>query len=240
MDLHTQLSTLLLLALVAPPTPAVAEQVCSPVTPASLRTTADGFSPEAIDRVGGYLRGKAGQRVTTRQEQLAWDVFFPQCDRVIRRFVATMNLRGSEADDCVQDVWAELLKRLPSFQVNPSRGRFTSWLYTIVRSKACDAIRRQTRQPGVSLPPEIAEQLADESTDPTLPMQRRADRQCVRDALELLKASTSDTSFRVLHLRQLEGWSVQQVADTLGLTPQQVWVREHRMKRKLRGLLDPA
>ena len=47
------------------------------------------------------------------------------------------------------------------------------------------------------------------------------------------------SAYRVLHLRYWEGMSAPEVADALGLTPQQVWVREHRMKRKLEQLLRP-
>jgi hypothetical protein len=36
----------------------------------------------------------------------------------------------------------------------------------------------------------------------------------------------------------VEGRTVQETADCLGLTPRQVWFREHRMKRQFRRLLD--
>jgi len=48
---------------------------------------------------------------------------------------------------------------------------------------------------------------------------------------------SSEKSYRVLHLRYCQGMSAPQVAGALDLTPQQVWVREHRMKKKLAALL---
>ena len=50
-----------------------------------------------------------------------------------------------EVADCVQEVWAELLVRLPTFQLDPSRGKFDTWLFPIVRAKVADLRRIKHR-----------------------------------------------------------------------------------------------
>jgi DNA-directed RNA polymerase specialized sigma24 family protein len=59
----------------------------------------------------------------------------------------------------------------------------------------------------------------------------------VRKALAAIQRQTSRRSFQVLHMRHIEGKSVSEVARSLDMKPGQVWVTEHRMKKKLSTLL---
>ena len=59
----------------------------------------------------------------------------------------------------------------------------------------------------------------------------------VRAALDEL-ARSSPISFQILHLRMFEGRSVAEVAAELGLTPEQVYSRQHRAIGKLRSMLE--
>jgi RNA polymerase sigma-70 factor (ECF subfamily) len=131
------------------------------------------------------------------------------------------------------------MRSLPRFQMDRSRGRFTSWLYAIVRSKAMDVERRRCRRPAVSLSPEMAANVETAEADPAERCDRESQRAEVRRAMATLRMQSSEQSYRVLHLRYWEGMSAPEVAEALGLTPEQVWVREHRMKRKLQQLLQP-
>jgi hypothetical protein len=74
--------------------------------------------------------------------------------------------------------------------------------------------------------------------DPAVLCQRSAERETVRHVLDLLRQAASDQSYCVARLRWIEQHDVQAVADTLGMTPGQVWVREHRMKQKFRELYE--
>ena len=60
----------------------------------------------------------------------------------------------------------------------------------------------------------------------------------MRNALAELAPQVSATSFRVLYLRSIEERTVPEVASELGLTSKQVRFRHHRMKLKLRRLIE--
>jgi RNA polymerase sigma factor (sigma-70 family) len=145
-----------------------------------------------------------------------------------------------DVDDCAQEAWVDLLKTLPAFELDDSRGRFTSWLYSIVRSKAADQVRRRSRRPAEAMTPVVAGTLASAEASPVSRAEAADDGEAVHRALTLLAARSSEQSYRVLHLRQVEGRDVADVAAALGIQPRQVWVTEHRMKRKLRDLLAKA
>jgi DNA-directed RNA polymerase specialized sigma24 family protein len=60
----------------------------------------------------------------------------------------------------------------------------------------------------------------------------------VRSVLVELSGQVSRTSFQVLYLRWIEGLPTAEVAAALELTPQQVRFRTHRMKLKIRRMLE--
>ena len=200
---------------------------------------ADGetLSETTIAQASEHLRLGAESRVSSDTTRAEWERFYSYCDDKIRRFAATFRSRGVDVDDCTQEAWADLIRSLPQFNFDASRGRFDSWLYTIVRNKATDAIRRQSRRTTTELSPDVIDSVSTRATDPSEILDRQADRDAVRHAMDRLRDVASDSSYRVMHHRYIDEWDVPQVADALGLSREQVWVREHRMKRKLRDLL---
>ena len=198
----------------------------------------DGVPIESLARAREHLRARAAGERPTAAASRGWETFYGACDGCIRSFATAMGVRGgADLDDCAQDVWADLMRSLPRFELDSSRGRFTSWLYAIVRSKAADQDRRRSRKPAINLSTEVAANLAAGDDSPLCQCERNSDRGAVRRAMAALRMQSSEKSYRVLHLRFCEGMSAPQVAGALDLTPQQVWVREHRMKKKLAALL---
>jgi len=204
------------------------------------RNESDGtgdIAPATLARACEYLNCRANGIEPDVRAAEAWQTFHAWCDAHIRRFAGGLGLRGVNVDDCAQEVWADLMVRLPHFRLDSSRGRFTSWLYTIVRSKATDMMRRQARSRAVSLSSETTVDLPGCGDDPAVLIERHGDREFVRAGLAKLRRQVSDLSYRVLHLRYFDGLDAPQVADSLGITPEQVWAREHRAKRRLGEIL---
>lgn len=196
------------------------------------------ISTDKLAVISQYLRACSSGVEPAAHERAAWHEFYQACDESIGRFAASLRLRGSDAEDCRQEVWADLVRSLPGFKLDQSRGRFSSWLYTVVRSKATDLQRRRLRQPFVDLAVASRAMTSGAKDDPLAACQQRAERETVRRVLSLLRQSASAQSFRVAQLRWIEQREVNEVADLLGITPGQVWVREHRMREKFRTLYE--
>jgi RNA polymerase sigma factor (sigma-70 family) len=247
MSWQRSIPAVLLLTLTVPTAKANPVSRAQVAAPAVRRVRDDGslkgnlqqqaLSQETIAQVAEFLRLGADSRNASDETRIAWEQFYHRCNATIRRFAATFRSRGVDVDDCTQEVWADLIHSLPDFTLDSARGRFDSWLYTIVRSKATDMIRRQNRRATTDLSPAVMARVATSDDDPSQILDRQSDRESVQRALATLQRVASESSYRVLHLRYIDGWSVREIADALGFSREQVWVREHRMKRKLRELM---
>jgi RNA polymerase sigma factor (sigma-70 family) len=130
-------------------------------------------------------------------------------------------------------VWRELLVRLPSFRLDPKRGKFDTWLYAVVRSKAADFLRRRYGAPGAA-PSETPDDRSYRQADP---LAAHEDQELLCVALARLRAELPEPSYEVLHLRLVEQRPVAEVAEKLGLSAEQVWYRCHRARYQLRRTL---
>lgn len=168
----------------------------------------------------------------------AWEQFYRICSSLIRRFAVACRVPRASLDDCVQQVWTELVSKLSQFRYDPRRCQFRSWLYLLVHSKAIDLIRTRTRHPVEHLSQRAEAALCGRDGDPAAEYERHRKSAAVRRILAELSQCVSPPNYRVVYLRWIEGRTVQEVASALGLTRSQVWLREHRMKRKFRRLFN--
>lgn len=78
-----------------------------------------------------------------------WTEFWKSYARPIHRLCARSGIPGSEADDVVQNVMVQLVKDLPALELDSRRGKFRSWLATVVIRMA---IKYRTRLAKLPVP----------------------------------------------------------------------------------------
>ena len=105
---------------------------------------------------------------------------------------------------------------------------FRAWLFTIARRRLVDEVRRSTRRPLA-----VAEV-------PDTPTYELHDIQTGPDWAVRVLAAIPTRQADVVALRVIGGLGVQEVADLLGVTPENVRVLCHRGLNAIRGLLDPT
>lgn len=227
---------------ISPAPPHAAAVAQTPISSQRRRRESEGegepteITAQTVRLVSGYLQNRSSGTQSSLEQERAWKMFHRSCDATIRRFAAARGLRSANLDDCAQEVWLDLLGKLPDFELDQRKGRFESWLYRVVQNKSADIQRRQRRRDAVvqPLPGGATIQSGD---DPAAACERAETRDAVRLGLSRLKEDSPRKSYRVLELRQVEGQRVDEVAKALDLTPAQVWARECRMKQKLRSML---
>jgi RNA polymerase sigma factor (sigma-70 family) len=161
--------------------------------------------------------------------EAAWDEFYDRYARKIRAYAFTCGARDEEVVDCVQEVWRELLVRLPRYQHDPGRGHFDTWLFRIVQSKTVNLRRSRKRrmiQGG-------SDALQDVTDCHPGPQQTLEEEETVAVIWNRLRKKLSACTLQVLHLRLAEQRPVAEVAERLGLSHEQVWYRYHRARREL-------
>src|SRR5947209_1028962 len=78
-----------------------------------------------------------------RHREDAWLVFQACYREVILGWCRSRGLDRRTAEDLTQEILIKLLEALPRHEHNPDRGRFRSWLKTVVRHVLADHWRRQ-------------------------------------------------------------------------------------------------
>jgi RNA polymerase sigma-70 factor (ECF subfamily) len=194
----------------------------------------DDISSSQLQDVQAYLESRRLGMIPHPRLCEAWQHFYERQAPLIRTFVAARHLSEADRNDCIQEVWKEVVVKLGEFRQDPRRGGFRAWLLVVARCKAVDAFRRRVRHPTVALDAQAA--VLDRARDPADEHERRLVRRLVRDVLAELSGRVSACSYQILRLRWIEGRPLPEIAAHLGLTPAQVRFRHHRVKQKFRRL----
>jgi RNA polymerase sigma-70 factor (ECF subfamily) len=147
----------------------------------------------------------------------------------------------ADAEDAVQEAFISAFRKLDSLDDAAS---MPAWLHRITVNAAISLYRRKKREneePIEDLLPQFdsdgwrnysTEALSSEADEKLMSDERAA---AIRAAL----ARLPDSHRVVLVLRDLEGLSTREAADTLGIQENAVKVRLHRARAALRTLLEP-
>jgi RNA polymerase sigma-70 factor (ECF subfamily) len=143
----------------------------------------------------------------------------------------------AEAEDAAQEAFLKAYRNLGRFR---AEARFSTWLISIVLNEARGRLRRT--QPGLtdSLDDDregkvTPTQLTDWREIPSQALERQEVRGLIRRALIALPLAYRE----VFVLRELEDRTVQETAETLGITSASVKMRLHRARLMLQKTLAP-
>lgn len=135
-----------------------------------------------------------------------------------------VQLTGSaaDADDVLQDVFVELSRALRSFE---GRGSLEGWLRRVAVRRSLMLLRKRRIRGEVSLDPRTAagDHVADRVVN------RVAVCRALTELPEHLRA--------VVVLKEVDGYTHEEIARLLGIQPENSMVRLHRAKKRLRTLL---
>ena len=205
----------------------------------------DVFVSDSVTHTNIKLLGQTQEYLRCAVERLApdsllseaWDEFYRIYNVLLRRFAVSRGLRGSDIDDCLQEVWLEVARSLSEFQRPLDRPGLRAWLYTLVRSKANGLFRRSARRREQTL--EEAQAAGSEpqgaSSDPATLLQEQWERTLLETVCEDVREELSDDNARLLQMRLVEQRDVADVAAELQLSPEQVWYRQYRLVKKLKA-----
>jgi RNA polymerase sigma-70 factor (ECF subfamily) len=146
----------------------------------------------------------------------------------LRPFIAR-RVSATEIDDVMQDVFVRMQRGLPALR---DEERFTSWLFQIARSSVADHMRARARHP-----------LADNEIEQEQPAEPDDDDD--REAARSLSGCVSmfvaqlPTPYReAVTLVELEGLTMREAADMVGVSVSGMKSRVQRGREQLRKLFD--
>jgi RNA polymerase sigma-70 factor, ECF subfamily len=168
----------------------------------------------------------------------AFRTIMQKYNRRLYRIARSILRNDSEAEDVVQEAYMHAFTRLDSFRGDSS---LPTWLARITINEALGRLRTQRSTVDIVTfearmnPAEIIQfPLTSKSDDPERTMAQRQILQLVEQATDNLPEV-----YRIVFVtRVIEGLSVEDTAEILGIRPETVKTRLHRARRLLREQLD--
>jgi RNA polymerase sigma-70 factor (ECF subfamily) len=182
------------------------------------------------------LDDQALVRLALAQDANAVRTIMTRHNQRLYRLARSILTDDSEAEDVLQEAYMRAFTSLAGFRGDAA---LATWLSRIVINEALARLRRKRRIPTVPpRPRDTAEVIAFPSTaSPDDPERNMAQRQ-ILDLIEKATDSLPEGFRAVFMARAIEGLSVEETAELLGLKPQTVKTRLFRARKLLREKLE--
>ena len=183
------------------------------------------------------LQRRIQEKTTTTEARISddelWARFVDICDPLLHRFAQRCGVAQSDTNDVVQDVWYQLLLRIPKLQFHPEKGRLSTFLYSIMRNHVVDRMRRNRRCLATVWLND--DQIADQQVHPHNEL---SSSNSAEQTLEKVMRDTTEVNRNLVELLWKRRESACQVAQQLGITIEQVYYRSYRLKRRFKTMYN--
>ena len=165
-----------------------------------------------------------------------YDEYYPKIFLYIKRMVGE-----NDAEDVVQDVFNKVNSGLRSFQ---GTAKLSTWIYRIATNTAIDKIRSAAyKHSSQHVPIEegadhdhqaISEDYKPPSTDQLVIQKEMTE--CINEYLDTLPPDYKT----IIALSELEGLTIREIAELLDISVDNVKIRLHRARARLKSILNKA
>ena len=170
-----------------------------------------------------------------KREGAAFRIIMARYNQRLYRLARGIVGRASEAEDVVQEAYVRAFRNLGTFRGDSA---LSTWLSRIVINEALGRLRKARREGRATAlqaaEAEIIQFPGNAIDDPERTMAQR-------QILHLVEAATDHlpASFRAVFVaRVIEGLSIEETAELLGIRPETVKTRLHRARRMVRKEID--
>ncbi len=167
----------------------------------------------------------------------SWSLFRERYGQMLYQYARARGASHADADDAVQEVQMQLVKSIGQFEYDPARGRFRAYLRTAILHALSRRARRQSRQPA-SVDPDGLHHVRDNGHDASDAVWNREwDRQQLRWAVRLARDEFEHMTMHAFELHAIVGFSVNETAETLGISKWRVYRARERVSQRVRAIL---
>ena len=178
-------------------------------------------------------RQSSPQPVIDIEDQERWRSFVDIYDPLIYRYARLKGLGHEDASEVVQECMAILVRRGPDLDFEQEPHRFKAWLRRVAANRINDMFKR--RRPTHALPEDMD---LTETREPTVDKtwDEQWKRKHLRSFLKRILARVSASTRHAFQLYVVSGWPVDEVAETLNISTDQVYAARSRITRDLRRM----
>lgn len=175
------------------------------------------------------------ERVKDRRDSVAWQEFYDFYRPLVLRYGRQRGLRPADAEEIVGQCFESLSQAMQSFEYQPSRGKFKSWLRKLVERKISDHLARRRED---LLSNSMIDALVPDGDPRDEIWEQSWKNETLSACLRQVRSEINDRSFRVFHLSVIEGWPPSKIASMLDMTPEQVYRAKYKVLQNIREKLS--
>jgi RNA polymerase sigma-70 factor (ECF subfamily) len=171
------------------------------------------------------------QRVKNPRDNESWREFFHLYQPLLYRYARARGLGRENADEVAQQCLAVLTEKMPEFEYSREKGGFKYWLRRITNNKINDFFKKRRLPVAMSgdfRRPQRTELSLDELWE------RQWQKKHLQYCLKLIRPEVAATTYQAFEYHVLCDWPVDRVAETLGISTDQVYTAKSRITRRLR------
>jgi RNA polymerase sigma-70 factor (ECF subfamily) len=154
-----------------------------------------------------------------------WSQHAPHIDAVVRRLAGDPDL----AEDIAQEVWIQIFRALPTYR---GESQFGTWAHRIAVNRTLNALRRTRR----------LTKIETDMDEETVTVEHTGDRAMLRSVIDAAAAQLSPGARTVFLMHDVEGYTHEEIATELGITPggskSQLFKARAKLRRLLAHLVD--
>src|SRR6266852_3470778 len=117
----------------------------SPDTPAW--SLPDNLDLQLLRDAQADLQCRDRRQAPSEVQERAWEWFHQSYEPLLQHWLMGCHIAADDVKDCLQEVWMEVMKKLPAFDSDGTQRGFCSWLHAIVHGKAVDLLRYRSQHP---------------------------------------------------------------------------------------------
>jgi RNA polymerase sigma-70 factor (ECF subfamily) len=176
-------------------------------------------------------------RLAEGPDSAAWDEFWRRYGDLVRGFASRQGLQPSDCDDILQEIMMKLVQSMPGFTYDPARGKFRSYLKTIVLRAIFQRFPQKRRFRSVEdIDAAVDAAGCDLEIEETWETEWR--RYHLRQAMRSIEVEFSAKDISAFQAYAVDGNDVQTTAAALGLTTNQVYQAKSRILKRLSELIE--
>ena len=188
--------------------------------------------PGAKQASAGAADERAIVRLAQKGDKAAFETLVQRHQHRVFAVARGILKRQEDVEDVAQQVFVKAYFSLKRFD---QRAAFSTWLYKITVNECWDLLRKRKARPLV-YESDFSEEQSRQYAAPEREMANgpdASDRMALRERLETMLAQLGKRDRAILVLKEVEGFSVEEIGESMGLNPNTVKVRLFRARKRI-------
>lgn len=174
-------------------------------------------------------------RLRSRTDAPAWNEFVSMYTPLLHDWLKRYSVQSESVDDLVQEVLQTLVKEMPSFEYDRTKGSFRGWLRTILLHRLRHFQRSQRLRAPAGKVEYLIEQLADEKSELSSLWNQEHDQHVVTQLLTLIRHEFEESSWEAFYSLTIRQEAPKAVADRLRMSLNAVRIAKSRVLNRLQA-----